>query len=426
MRDAKLKEIEKGTGEPYLTVAWTDRDTGAPGYLVIDALIRGLAGGGLRMRRGCTLAEVSDLARAMSRKEAIAFRPGARYLPLGGAKGGIDFDPEDPRAPDVLRRYLEALLPLIQTRWAFGEDLGVRQDDLDELAAGLGLSSTVDAALPFIEDGASAGLARLAAGFAAQDRGVGLGELVGGYGVACAAVAGLRRLGREASGATAVVQGFGSMGGATARYLADAGLSVVGVADIAGVVCDDAGLDVERLLATRDRRGRIDRSALSRSARLLPADQWTWLPCDVLVPAAASYVIDAAVAERIGAALVVEAANVATFTDAEASLAARGTPVVPDFVANLATNAWWWWTLFGDIEPTPAAAFDMIEETISGLVQEAFDRAAPDEPLRVVATRMADERAAAAAQATRPLGPDRASPEAHGVDGDRSPPEAAL
>jgi hypothetical protein len=146
--------------EPYMSLTWTDAETGARGYLVIDALIRGLAGGGLRMRRGCTLAEVSDLARAMSRKEAIAFRPGARYLPLGGAKGGIDFDPDEPRARGVLRRYLQAMLPLLQTRWAAGEDLGVRQDELDELAAELGMRSTVDAALPYVEDGAAAGLGR--------------------------------------------------------------------------------------------------------------------------------------------------------------------------------------------------------------------------------------------------------------------------
>jgi len=390
--------------DPYLSVTWADAGTGARGYLVIDRLIRGLAGGGLRMRPGCTLAEVGDLARAMSRKEAIAFRPGARYLPLGGAKGGIDFDPDDPGASGVLQRYLEAMLPLLQSRWAAGEDLGVRQDELDELAVAIGLSSTVDAALPFVEDGARAGLERLAAAFAATDRGIGLGELVGGYGVARAAVAGLRAQGRDPGGATAVIQGFGSMGGATARYLAGAGVSVVGVADVAGVVVDEAGLDVESLLSTRDRRGRIDRTALSGSVRTLGVDRWAEIPCDVLVPAATSYVIDAAVAERVQAALVVEAANVATLADAEARLAARGIPVVPDFIANLATNAWWWWTLFGDIEPTLEDAFAMIDGTISGLVHEAFDRSAPGERLRAAAIKMADERAALAARATRPVG----------------------
>ena len=381
---------------PYLSVTWTDPDTGAHGYLVIDTLLRGLAGGGLRMRPACTLAEVADLARAMTHKEAIAFCEGARYRPLGGAKGGIDFDPVDPRAREVLRRYLEAMLPLVQTRWAVGEDLGVRQDELDELAAELGMRSTVDSALRCVQDGADAGLERLRAAFACADRGIGLGELVGGYGVACAAVSGLRALGIDRDGATAVVQGFGSMGGASARYLADAGVRVIGVADADGLLVDEAGLNVEQLLASRDRRGLVDRSLLPRGVAQLPRDRWGRVACDVLVPAAVSYAIDETVAGGVRAALVVEAANVATLPAAEIQLAAGGIAIVPDFVANMATNAWWWWTLFGDIEPTAEAAFAKIDETIASLVAEAFDRTPAGTPLRRAALRMADERAAAA------------------------------
>lgn len=382
---------------PYMSLSWADHETGARGYLVIDSLIRGIAGGGLRMRAGCTLQEVGDLARAMTLKEAIAFREGARYVPLGGAKGGIDFDPADPRAHEVLRRYLEAMLPLLEARWAAGEDLGVRQDELDRLAAELGLESTVDAALHYVEDGPASGLARLAQGFAARERGIGLGELVGGYGVARAAVAGLRQLGRDPAAATAVIQGFGSMGGAAARYLADAGVRVIGVADAAGLIVNEDGLDVERLLVTRDPRGGLDRDALRPADRRLPREQWASTPADVLVPAAISYVIDEPVAAALPAALVVEAANVATLPEAEAALAARGVPVVPDIIANLATNAWWWWTLFGDVEPTASAAFAQIEETIDGLVNEAFARTSPGEPLRTAAVAMAEERRRAAA-----------------------------
>jgi glutamate dehydrogenase (NAD(P)+) len=384
------------TAAPYLSVTWTDPDTSAHGYLVIDTLVRGIAGGGLRMRPGCTLAEVADLARAMTHKEAIAFREGAHYLPLGGAKGGIDFDPTDPRAREVLGRYLEAMLPLLEARWAVGEDLGVRQDELDELAAALGMSSTVDAALRYVHDGAAAGLARMRAAFACSDRRVGLGELVGGYGVARAALAGLQALGLACDGATAVVQGFGSMGGASARYLSDAGTRVVGIADASGLVLNEAGLEVERLLSRRDRHGLVERSALGAGDRELPRDDWASIECDVLVPAATSYAIDDAVAHEIRAALVVEAANVATLPAAEQRLAARGIAVVPDFIANMATNAWWWWTLFGDIEPTVEAAFARIDETITALVGEAFDRTPAGTPLRRAALRMADERAAAA------------------------------
>jgi glutamate dehydrogenase (NAD(P)+) len=389
-------------GAPYFEATWTDAETGAEGHLVIDTLVRGVAGGGLRMRPGCTRAEVAALARAMTLKEAIAFEPGAHYLPLGGAKGGIDFDPYDSRARGVLGRYLEAMLPLIETRWSAGEDMGVRQDDLDELAVELGLRSTVDSALRFVPDGADAGLTRLAAAFTATDRGVGLGEVVGGFGVAHAALAALAALGRPAAGSTAVFQGFGSMGGATARYLIDAGLRVVAIADIDGVVAREEGLDVEALLLRRDRHGRMDRASLAPGDRELPRESWTELPCDVLVPAAGSYALNADVARRVEAAVVVEAANLATVPDAEAVLACRGVAVVPDFVANLATNAWWWWTLFGDVEPTAEAAFARIEQTLQRLVSEAFARAATDgRTLRGAAEVIARERARVAAAAAQ-------------------------
>ncbi|NUO59095.1 MAG: glutamate dehydrogenase, partial [Hamadaea sp.] len=50
----------------YLEVTWTDEVTGCRGYLVVDALRQGVSSGGLRMRAGCTLDEVRDLARGMT------------------------------------------------------------------------------------------------------------------------------------------------------------------------------------------------------------------------------------------------------------------------------------------------------------------------------------------------------------------------
>jgi glutamate dehydrogenase (NAD(P)+) len=378
--------------KPYLAATWSDADTGAEGHLVIDTLERGVAGGGLRMRPGCTRDEVAQLARTMTLKEAIVYRPGDRYLPLGGAKGGIDFDPRDPRAVEVLGRYLEAMLPLLSTRWCAGEDMGVRQADLDRLARGLGLRSTVDPALALVSDGADAGLARLEAGFAAAERGIGLDRLVGGYGVAQAALAALERLGRPVIGGRAVVQGFGSMGGAAARYLADAGMRIVAIADLDGTVGAGDGLDVEALLNSRDGYGQIDRAALRPGDRRLARDDWAAIPSDVLVPAAASYAIDTRVAAALDTAVVVEAANLGTLPDAEALLAERGIPVVPDLAANVATNAWWWWTLFGDIAPERDPALLKVATTMRRLVAELLERAAAERVLpRAAATAIAAE-----------------------------------
>ena len=90
----------------FLEVTWTDEVTGRQGYLVIDRLVRGAASGGLRMREGCTLDEVRDLARGMTLKEAVVYAPGRRYVPFGGGKGGIDCSPYDPDARRVMKRYV--------------------------------------------------------------------------------------------------------------------------------------------------------------------------------------------------------------------------------------------------------------------------------------------------------------------------------
>ncbi|NAS21557.1 glutamate dehydrogenase [Herbidospora sp. NEAU-GS84] len=347
---------------PFLQVVWTDDVTGRPGYLVIDRLGRGVGSGGLRMRAGVTLDEVADLARGMSRKEAIAYEPGLAYQPLGGAKGGIDCDPLDPEATGMLHRYIAAMKPLLATYWATGEDLGLRQESIEEACHAAGLRTSIDAVLPLLDDPDTA-LKRLDAAFAVTVDGIGLGDLAGGCGVAESALTALDRLGiREP---TAVVQGFGSMGGATARFLARAGVRIVGVADADGLLTDPAGLDVEGLLRARDPFGRVPGDKR-------PREEWLDVDCDLLVPAAVSYCIGVDEAPRVRARLVVEAANVPVTPEAEHVLTSRGVVVVPDVVANSATNSWWWWTLFGDIPADADAAFAKIRSWMRRVTTEVM------------------------------------------------------
>jgi len=362
------------TPESLLEITWTDPVTGRKGYVVIDTLVRGLASGGLRLREGCSLAEVRGLAQGMTRKEALVYDPADHYLPLGGGKGGIDIDPADPRATEVLRRFLAAVLPVVREQWNTGEDFGLRQETIDKVAADLGLPSTVEAVFATLDD-APAARERLATAFAELVGGISLGDLVGGYGVAQAALVAAERHGIAAGDATAVVQGFGSIGGAAARYLAEAGVRVVAVADRDGLIRDDRGLDVEALLAARDGLGVIDRDALPEGVALADRDAWLDVPCDLLVPAAMSYVIPPEDAGRVRARIVVEGANMPTLPEAEAALVARGIPVVPDFLANVMTNAWWWWVVFGDVAPTAESSFAKIRTVMRRLVTEVGDAA---------------------------------------------------
>lgn len=382
---------------PLLEITWTDPVTSRNGYVVIDTLLRGQASGGLRVRAGCTLEEVRGLAQGMTRKEALVYDPAGRYVPFGGGKGGIDVDPSDPEGPAILRRFLAAILPVVQQQWNTGEDFGLRQETLDKVAAELGLASTVEPAFATVEDPV---LARqhLAEASAVLVDGIPLIDLVGGYGVARAAVLTAGRHGIATKGATAVVQGFGSIGGAAARYLARAGVTVVAVADREGLIRNEAGLDVEALLRARDSQGVIDRSALRAGDTEAPREAWLDVPCDLLVPAAMSYVITTADVPRVRARIVVEGANMPTLPEAEAALAARGIPVVPDFLANVMTNAWWWWVVFGDIAPTAESSFAKIDTVMRRLVDTVTaDMARTGRTMRESALDLAARNAEAAA-----------------------------
>ncbi|MGW1857336.1 Glu/Leu/Phe/Val dehydrogenase dimerization domain-containing protein [Streptomyces collinus] len=363
-----------GAAAPHLQVTWTDPVTGRQGFVVVDRLVRGVASGGLRMRDGCTLDEVRGLAAGMTRKEALHYDPANRYVPLGGAKGGIDVSPHDPEARAVLGRFLEAVRFLLRHHWTTGEDLGLRQDTLDEIIAELGLDSSIEAIYPLLDDAAQA-RRRLADAFALDVDGVALPELVGGLGVAESALTALDHLGAPRGSARAVIQGFGSMGGATARYLARAGVTVVGLADAHGVITNPGGLDVERLLLTRDPHGGIDRSQLGKGDVEAPQDAWLDIDCEILVPAAVSYCITPDNQSRITARVIAEAANMPTLAEAEAALHARGVLVLPDFVANSATNAWWWWTLFGDVEADAEQADGKVRSSMRRLTTIMLDDA---------------------------------------------------
>ncbi|MET9378727.1 Glu/Leu/Phe/Val dehydrogenase dimerization domain-containing protein [Streptomyces sp. NPDC002992] len=377
---------------PLLSIGWTDHVTGRRGHLVVDRLVRGVASGGLRMREGCTAEEVAGLARGMTMKEALHYDPNSRYVPLGGAKGGIDCDPRSPEAYGVLVRYLRAMRPYIERCWTMGEDLGLTQDLVDRAAAEAGLVSSVQAVYPLLEDEEEA-RRRLADAFAVEVDGIGLDELVGGCGVAESVLVALDRAGRPYAGTRVAVQGLGTMGGATARFLDRAGLTVVAVADVKGTIANPDGLDVEALLAARDGHGTVDRAALRPGDREEAGDAWLSADADVLVPAAVSYAIDAEVQARVRARWIVEAANMPVLPVAEELLAARGVVVLPDVVVNSGTNAWWWWTLFGDIGADAEEAFTHIRRAMRSLVGRMLDRAeAEGSSPRAAAHALAEER----------------------------------
>ncbi|MFO7193763.1 MULTISPECIES: Glu/Leu/Phe/Val dehydrogenase dimerization domain-containing protein [Thermocrispum] len=375
---------------PLVRVTWTDPVTGRNGYLVVHTLVSGMATGGTRMRAGCTESEVADLAYGMALKAATF------DLPVGGAKGGIDCDPKDPDARGVLERFFAAMRPWLDDHWVTAEDLGVPQSLVDDVFAGLGLQQSFHAAIRRSPDPERT-LQRVRAGLNAPvPGGQLLGDVIGGYGVAQACLGVINAWRWQEADTTVAIQGIGTMGGGAAWYLHEAGVRVVAVADATGTLYHPDGLDVPHLLGLRNRFGEIDRSGVPAAVQRLPREAIVGIPADILVPAAVSYALNPGNADEVVASAVVEAANAATTPEADATLAARGIPVVPDFVANAGAAAWAWWLLMGEVGADPADSFQKLRTAMLSRVAVLMNEWDTGKvPPRVTAVRQAERNQAA-------------------------------
>ena len=83
-----LKKFENK--KPEIIFEWSDSESEAEGWVVINSLRGGAAGGGTRMRKGLDKREVESLAKTMEVKFTVSGPA------IGGAKSGINFDPSDP------------------------------------------------------------------------------------------------------------------------------------------------------------------------------------------------------------------------------------------------------------------------------------------------------------------------------------------
>lgn len=287
------------------------------GWRVHHNTVRGPGKGGIRFHPDVDVEEVSALAAQMTLKTAVC------GIPFGGAKGGVRCDPSTLSIGELerlTRRYTTAISPLL------GPDMDVPAPDVN--TDGRVMAWLLDTLQM------TGGGAHVPAAVTGKPLSVGGTRAHAGgtaAGVVVCSRAALDALGMHMPGARAVIQGFGKVGGPLAFLLQSAGMRVVAVGDVTGAVMNEGGLDVAALSAHARATGGVAGFAL---ADPVPAEDLFSVPCELLVPAALGGVIDAAVAERIQAPLVVEAANGPTSPDADVVLDRRGIVVVPDVLAN--------------------------------------------------------------------------------------------
>lgn len=336
---------------PEIVFEWKDSETDAEGWVVINSLRGGAAGGGTRMRSGLDKREVESLAKTMEVKFTVAGPP------IGGAKSGINFDPKDPRKEGVLRRWYAAVAPLLKHYYGTGGDLNV--DEIHEV-----IPITEDCGVWHPQEGVFNGhfqpresqkinrIGQLRNGVlkVIEDdqfspdvtRKYVVADMITGYGVAQSVAHYYSIWGGDLKGKRVIVQGWGNVGSAGAYYLAQQGAIVVGIIDRVGGLINENGFtfeEIRELFLTKNGNELVHPNLLSFEE--VNARIWD-VNAEVFIPCAASRLITQEQVERMikaGMEVIAAGANV-PFADKEiffgpiADYADSHLSVIPDFISN--------------------------------------------------------------------------------------------
>ena len=372
--------------QPEIVFAWKDSETEAEGWVVINSLRNGAAGGGTRMRKGLNQREVESLAKTMEVKFTVAGPP------IGGAKSGINFDPADPRKKDVLKRWYKAVRPLLKNYYGTGGDLNV--DEIHEvipMTAELGILHPQEGvvnghltsytpeerlkAISRLQEGVLLPITdeRLTPDVAKKFT---IADMITGWGVAEGVRHYYEVYGGFMNNKLAIIQGWGNVAAAAAFYLTKYGVRIGGIIDRNGGIISKQGLGYEEiveLFLTRDGNALNAPNMLSFDE--VNAQIWD-LPAEIFIPGAASRLVTEDQVNRMvksGIEVISCGANV-PFADAEifmgpiSTLADSQMAVIPDFIANCGMARVFGYLMKQDAELTDVAIFKDVSNIIRSAV----------------------------------------------------------
>jgi glutamate dehydrogenase/leucine dehydrogenase len=376
---ALLQKFE--SKRPEIVFEWKDTDTEAEGWVVINSLRGGAAGGGTRMRAGLDKREVESLAKTMEVKFTVSGPP------IGGAKSGINFNPSDPRKAGVLQRWYTAVMPLLKYYYGTGGDLNV--DEIHEV-----IPITEDVGIWHPQEGVFTGhykptepqkvnrIGQLRQGVIkiiedetfspSLKKKYTIADMCTGYGVAQAVKHYYELWGGSVEGKRAVIQGWGNVGAAAGFYLAQAGVKIVGIVSHEGGLINQKGYgleEVRNLVTNRNGNKLVDDDMLSFD--IVNKKIWD-LDFEIFIPAAASRLITREQVDRMMASNLEVfscGANV-PFADPEIFLGPTGLyadekfSVIPDFIANCGMARVFAYFMENEVKMDDASIFADISQTI--------------------------------------------------------------
>lgn len=383
-----LKKFENKT--PEIIFQWQDSQTNAKGWVVINSLRGGAAGGGTRMRVGLDQDEVTSLAKTMEVKFTVSGPP------IGGAKSGIDFDPNDPRKTQVLKRWYAAVTPLLKHYYGTGGDLNV--DEIKEV-----IPITEDCGVWHPQEGVFNGhyqpresqkinrIGQLRQGVLKTiesknytpdfKRKFVVADMITGFGVSESVKHYYQIYGGDLKNKRVIVQGWGNVGSAAAYYIAQNGAKIVGIIDKNGGLINEKGFsfeEIKKLFLEKNGNAINNKNILSFEEI---NDQIWDLKSEIFLPCAASRLITKDQVKRMlksGIKVIAPGANV-PFADKEiffgpiSDFTDQNTSLIPDFISNCGMARVFAYLMGNDLDTIEdESIFKDTSETIKKAMENVF------------------------------------------------------
>ncbi len=384
-----LKKFEDKS--PEIIFNWKDSETEAEGWVVINSLRGGAAGGGTRMRKGLDLNEVLSLAKTMEIKFTVSGPA------IGGAKSGINFDPNDPRKKGVLERWYKVVSPLLKSYYGTGGDLNV--DEIHEV-----IPITEESGVWHPQEGVFNGhfkpteadkinrIGQLRQGVSkvienpyyspSVERKFTIADMITGYGVAEAVKQYYNIYGGSVVGKKAVIQGFGNVGGAAAFYLSKMGAKIVGIIDVTGAVINEEGFsfhDINHFFLNK-------KGNTLAAENLIPFDEaneriWS-IKTEIFAPCAASRLVTIHQIDKMidsGLEVISCGANV-PFADKEIFFGPimehtdYRVSLIPDFISNCGIARVFAYFMERRVQMTDEAIFNDISNKIKEAIKKVYNK----------------------------------------------------
>jgi len=333
-KDALLERLVTPERQLLFRVPWVDDK----GQVQVNNAFRvqfnsaiGPYKGGLRLHPSVNLGIIKFLGFEQIFKNSLT------GLPIGGGKGGSDFDPKGKSDREVMA-FCQSFMTELNKY--IGADTDVPAGDIGTGAREIGYMYGQYKRIRGVYEGVLTGKGLSYGGSLARTEAT-------GYGLLYLTAEMLKCNGHDLSGKTVVISGSGNVAIYAAQKAQQLGAKVVTVSDSTGWVYDPEGIDVALLKEVKEvKRARLTEYAAARKSAQYHEGRGVWsVKCDVALPCATQnelLIDDAKALVANGCIAVAEGANMPTTIEATEYLQANGVLFAPGKAANaggVATSA---------------------------------------------------------------------------------------